>query len=73
MLLQLVFDINRNISDLQDKDGILERRQLAKDLKCKNFDWYLENVLPELKEPHHDSKFFGEYLYVCQRCLDFVM
>lgn len=39
----------------------MERRQLAKDLQCKDFDWYLKNVLPELKVPHHDAKFYGKH------------
>ncbi|KAF6036486.1 hypothetical protein EB796_005210 [Bugula neritina] len=29
-------------------------------LKCKDFDWYLKHVLPELTEPPRDAKYFGE-------------
>jgi len=43
----------------QDKAGILERRKLREKLKCKDFDWYLKHVLPELTEPPRDAKYFG--------------
>lgn len=42
-----------------DYGDISERIQLRKDLKCKSFKWYLENVYPELEYPSQ-SVSFGE-------------
>ena len=33
----------------RDCGSVEDRRQLRKDLKCKNFSWFLDNVYPELQ------------------------
>ncbi|XP_071096595.1 polypeptide N-acetylgalactosaminyltransferase 13-like [Haliotis cracherodii] len=40
--------------------SIEERRQLRRDLKCKDFSWFLKHIMPEIKIPTRDARFFGE-------------
>ncbi|XP_065660780.1 polypeptide N-acetylgalactosaminyltransferase 2 isoform X3 [Hydra vulgaris] len=42
---------------------IRDRLQLRKDLSCKSFKWYLENIYPELKIPDDDVTSYGQIKY----------
>ncbi|MPC86882.1 Polypeptide N-acetylgalactosaminyltransferase 5 [Portunus trituberculatus] len=53
-----------------DYGDVGERRKLRKDLKCKSFRWFLENIYPESQMPL-DYYYLGEIRNVeTQSCLD---
>ena len=58
----------RSSFDKGDFGDISERVKLRKDLKCKTFQWYLENVYPERKIP--DNLAEGKVKVMNDKCLD---
>ncbi|KAK3591619.1 hypothetical protein CHS0354_013803 [Potamilus streckersoni] len=52
--------------------SIAERRSLKKQLKCRNFKWFLETVYPELRLPVTDEILFGK-ISQAGVCLDVVV
>lgn len=48
---------------------ISERVKLRKDLKCKSFKWYVENVYPELKIPTDETLSYGS-IKQSEKCVD---
>ena len=42
-----------------DYGDVSERKQLRKDLKCQSFQWYIDNVFPEILIPPK-TVFIGE-------------
>ena len=51
--------VNFTTTDLASLD---ERMSIRKKFKCKPFDWYLENIVPEFEVPPMDSVFYGEIM-----------
>ncbi|XP_052766645.1 polypeptide N-acetylgalactosaminyltransferase 2-like [Mya arenaria] len=50
-------------------DSVAERRSLRKQLRCKTFKWFLENVYPELLPPVTDEVMYGN-LRQGNQCVD---
>jgi hypothetical protein len=61
-------------SDLNlDCGDVTDRRQIRKKLECKNFQWYLNNIYPELMDPAEGDFAFGSLLWnhpTWLKCLD---
>eukprot|EP00041_Stephanoeca_diplocostata_P027180 m.745773 g.745773 ORF g.745773 m.745773 type:complete len:566 (+) comp23128_c0_seq1:2-1699(+) len=48
-----------------------ERVQLRNKLHCENFEWYLKEVIPDLKVPNNKKKAWGEVVSAASRqCMD---
>lgn len=64
--------VNRTLAKVgreQALSNIEARKELRKNLKCKNFRWFLDNVWPENFFPSHD-RFFGRIKHVAgDKCL----
>lgn len=56
--------------DKGDYGDISERIQLRKELNCKSFQWYIENIYPELEIPDNIAEGYVKN-NVSNYCLDF--
>ncbi|XP_066594873.1 polypeptide N-acetylgalactosaminyltransferase 1-like [Prorops nasuta] len=63
------FKFNPEAERLRDKQQVRARLMLREKLKCKGFEWYLDNVWPEHFFPK-DDRFFGRIIHEpTERCL----
>jgi polypeptide N-acetylgalactosaminyltransferase len=49
------FELNES-----EKKSLADRIQQRKDMKCKSFEWFMYNIMPEMDIPPMDAKYFGE-------------
>ena len=45
-----------------DIPSLMERKKLREKLKCKSFDWYMKNIIPEMPVPPDDARWFGKIM-----------
>ena len=63
------FKLNNRARQEAKSQDVSARRQLRHDLKCKTFQWYLDNVWPENFMPSR-NRFFGKMKHVAsETCL----
>ena len=43
-----------------DVKSMLQRKKLRRSLRCKSFDWYMKNILPDMPIPPIDARYFGK-------------
>ena len=57
-----------------DLDTLAERKKIKEKLKCKSFDWYLKNIIPELVVPPRRAVHFGKVMRADDesKCLDYL-
>ena len=65
----------RRVNYTEEEVASLNKRlQLKKKLKCKTFDWYLSNIIPEMPIPPRDAFYHGELTnyksHACWEVLD---
>ncbi|XP_063973191.1 polypeptide N-acetylgalactosaminyltransferase 13-like [Diachasmimorpha longicaudata] len=66
---EFYFKFNPEAARLRDKQQIRSRLELRKQLKCKNFEWYLDNVWPDHFFPK-DDRFFGRIMHIqYEKCI----
>ncbi|KAF7382872.1 polypeptide N-acetylgalactosaminyltransferase 3-like isoform X1 [Vespula maculifrons] len=66
---EFFFKFNPGAARLRDKQQVRSRLALRKELQCKNFKWYLDNVWPEHFFPK-DNQFFGKIVHlVTKKCI----
>ena len=44
----------------KDKYTLQKRQNLKKRLGCREFDWYMKTIVPEIPTPPEDATYFGE-------------
>ena len=62
-----LFYMHRGDLKTIDIGDLSSRQQLRKQLKCKNFKWYLDNVIPEKFVMTEHSKAYGRVSQRYQR------
>ncbi|KAK2190690.1 hypothetical protein NP493_73g00034 [Ridgeia piscesae] len=58
----LIYPGRKTAYTADEKTSLAARFELKKRLQCRNFDWLLSNVAPEVPIPPHDALYHGEII-----------
>lgn len=54
------YDFKRTEFTEVEKKSLKKRFALRKKLQCKNFEWYMHNIIPQLETPPAEAVYYGE-------------
>ena len=57
-----IYEFNRVGFTKEEKKSLEERRNIRKRLKCKNFEWYMHNIIPRMEIPPMEAVWYGEVM-----------
>ena len=56
-----IYEFKRaELTEQDELDSLAARKKLRQRLGCRNFEWYMHNVIPEVAVPPTDAMFYGE-------------
>ncbi|CAD5112159.1 DgyrCDS1397 [Dimorphilus gyrociliatus] len=59
-----IYEIKNTTFNMAELQSIERWKEHRKHLKCKNFEWYMHNIVPEMETPPRDAHFYGEIMNV---------
>jgi polypeptide N-acetylgalactosaminyltransferase len=62
-----VYEFKRVNFTVEDLASLQTRKKLREKLQCKNFDWYMYNIIPEVETPPTDAVYYGEIMNLQSR------
>lgn len=57
-----VYEFKRAELNEEETKSLQVRQQLRSSLQCKNFEWFMNNIIPEFEEPPMSAVMYGEIM-----------
>lgn len=59
-----IYEIRNATFNKYELQSIEDWKKKRNNLKCKNFEWFMQNVIPEMPIPQAETRFYGEIMNV---------